>query len=57
MPKFIFEKVSNMIFLSSEYGIVWYAWDESEFTERKKLNAIARIKRNYNGNVCFVFAF
>ena len=57
MPKFIFEKVSNMIFLSSEYGIVWYAWDESEFTERKKLNAIARIKNRYNGNVCFEFAF
>lgn len=57
MQTFTFEKVSNMVFLTSEHGLVWYAWDESEFTERKKLNAIARIKKQFNNMVCFVFGF
>lgn len=57
MIEFKFEKVCNMVLLTSECGIVWESWDESEFTERKKTNAIARIKSQYNGNVCFIFAF
>lgn len=52
---FTFERVSNMVYLTSECGLVWYAWDESEFTNRKRNNAIARIKAQFNNLVCFVF--
>lgn len=54
---FTFSKVGNMVFLCSDWDIVYYAWDENEFTERKKLNAIARIKKQFNNMVCFVFGF
>lgn len=51
--KFIIEKVANMVFVSSEYDIIWKAWDETEFAERKLKNAMNRITRNYCGNVEF----
>ena len=52
---FTFSKVGNMVFLCSDWDIVYYAWDENEFTERKKLNAIARIKKQFVCNVVFMF--
>ena len=52
---FTFDHVGNMIFCTSDCGIVWYAWHEDEFTKRKQQNAIARIKAGYNDNVVFVF--
>jgi len=55
MKTFTFEKVSNMIMLISDVNTVWYAWDISEFTDRKKHNAIARLKNQFNNMVCFVF--
>lgn len=55
MKTFTFEKVSNMIMLISDVNTVWYAWDISEFTDRKKHNAIARLKTQFNNLVCFVF--
>ena len=55
MAKFTIEKVSNMIFISSEFGTVFYAWDESDFTKRKLFNAIAKLKGLYNNAIEFVF--
>jgi len=55
MKTFTFEKCNNMIFLTSDCNTVWYAWDISEFTDRKKHNAIARLKNQFNNMVCFVF--
>lgn len=56
MKKFIIEKVSNMIFLSTE-DLVFYAWDESTFTERKLNNAMNKIKKSYQNKVEFVRMF
>ena len=53
--KFTIEKVANMIFCTSGCGLVWYAWNEEEFTRRKLNNAIAKIKAGFNGAVVFVF--
>lgn len=55
MKTFTFEKCNNMIFLTSDCNTVWYAWDIAEFTERKRRNAIARLKTQFNNLVCFVF--
>lgn len=52
---FTVEKCSNMVFITSEHGLVWYAWDFSEFTKRKLNNAIAKLKNQFNNAVCFVF--
>jgi len=57
MPKFIIEKVANMVFITSECGVVFYAWNIEDYTERKRNNAIAKLKQQYNNNVCFVFGF
>lgn len=57
MPKFIIEKVSNMVFITSECGVVFYAWNIEDYTKRKRDNAIAKLKACYNGNVCFEFGF
>lgn len=55
--KFIIEKVANMIFITSDCGTVFNAWDEYEFTERKLTNAMNRISKNLRGNVEFVRTF
>ena len=52
---FTFEKVANMVFCVSVCGLVWYAWHAEDFTERKKRNAIARLKKAFNGDVIFYF--
>ena len=51
--KFIVEKVANMVFITSNCGTVFNAWDECEFTERKLNNAMRKIEKNYCGNVSF----
>lgn len=48
--KFKIEKVANMIFITAEGDIIFKAWDEYEFTERKLKNAINKIKRCYQGD-------
>ena len=35
-----------MIFIITEGDIIFKAWDENEFTERKLKNAIEKIKRS-----------
>ena len=55
MAKFTIEKVNNMVFITSAFGTVFYAWDENEFTRRKLSNAIARLKDLYNNAIEFVF--
>ena len=57
MTTFKIEKVANMVFITSECGVVFYAWNIEEYTERKRNNAIARLKEQYNNRVCFVFGF
>lgn len=47
------EKVSNMIFITSEHDTVFQAWDETEFTERKLKNAMNRLSKNHCGNIEF----
>ena len=51
--KFVVEKVANMVFITSDCGTVFNAWDECEFTERKLNNAMKKIEKNYCGNVSF----
>ena len=48
--KFKIEKVGNMIFITAEQDIIFKAWDEYEFTERKLRNAIKKIKSCYPGD-------
>lgn len=45
--EFVVEKVSNMVFITDTQDIVWEAWDESEFTERKLKNAMKRLQKNH----------
>ena len=52
--KFIVEKVANMVFITSDCGTVFNAWDECEFTERKLGNAMRKIEKNYCGKVVIV---
>lgn len=47
--KFEIKQVANLIFIVAEGDIVFKAWDESEFTERKLKNAIAKIQKCYPG--------
>jgi hypothetical protein len=51
--KFVVEKVANMVFISSDCGTVFNAWDENEVTERKINNAMKRISKNLCGNAEF----
>lgn len=51
--KFIIEKVANMVFITSDCGTVFNAWDEREFTERKLNNAMNRINKNLCGRAVF----
>lgn len=55
--EFIIEKIANMVFISTEHDIVWEAWDEREFTERKLKNAMNRISKNLCGNAEFKRTF
>lgn len=43
--KFEIKQGANMIFIVSDCGHVWKAWDASEFTARKLKNAIAKIEK------------
>ena len=52
---FTFERVANMVFLTSECGVIFNTWHVEDFTPRKRSNAIAKIKATYNGAVVFVF--
>lgn len=54
---FIIEKVANMVFISTENDIIWEAWHEEDFTERKLNNAIKRLTKNHCGNVEFIKTF
>lgn len=56
-PKFILEKVSNMIFLVTENDVVFKSWDVSEFTERKLQNAIKKIQSNYLNDLILIRKF
>lgn len=56
MMKFKFEKVANMVFLSTE-DIIWKAWNEEDFTERKAKNAERKILKDTNGNAEFEYKF
>lgn len=54
---FKIEKVSNMIFISSDCDVIFESWDETEFTERKLKNAMKRLSKNNCGNAEFVRTF
>ena len=54
---FKIEKVANMVFISTDCGVIFNAWDETEFTERKLKNAMNRISKNLNGNAQFERTF
>ena len=55
--KFTIEKIANMVFISTDHDIVWRAWDEREFTERKLKNAINQITKGTGGNAEFIRTF
>lgn len=57
MTKFTIEKVANMVFISTDCGVIFNAWDINEFTERKLNNAMNRISKNLCGNAEFVKTF
>lgn len=51
------EKVANMIFITEEGDIIFKAWNEREFTERKLKNAMNSIQKNYKNHVTFERTF
>ena len=55
--KFTIEKVANMIFITTDCDVIFRAWDETEFTERKLKNAINQITINLCGNSEFTRTF
>lgn len=55
--KFKIEKVSNMVFITSECGVIFNAWDAEDFTERKLTNAMKKIQSDYNFGVEFARMF
>lgn len=56
--KFKIEKIANIIYISTiEDNVIFKAWDERDFTERKLKNAINKIKKEYNENVKFIKCF
>lgn len=55
--KFTIEKKANMIFVTSNCGTIFNAWNEKEFTERKLKNAMNKINKDLNGNAEFVRTF
>lgn len=50
---FTIEKVANMIFITSDCGVIFKAWHEAEFTERKLNNQIKKISDNLTGHATF----
>jgi ribonuclease PH len=55
--RFKIEKIANMIFITSECGIIFKAWNEEDFTERKLKNAMKKISGGYNELVSFSRTF
>lgn len=55
--KFKVEKVANMIFVTSECDVVFKAWNEEDFTEKKLKNTMTKIANNYNVDVEFTRLF
>ncbi len=55
--KFKIEKVANMVFITSDCGTIFKAWDEYSFTERKLNNAMKKISSDLNGNAKFERTF
>lgn len=53
MMKFEIQKVGNMVFLVADGDVIFKAWDEYSFSERKLENAKKRIENDLNGNVTF----
>ena len=53
MMKFEIQKVGNMVFLVADGDVIFKAWDEFSFSERKLENAKKRIANDLNGNVTF----
>lgn len=53
MMKFEIKKVGNMVFLVADGDVIFKAWDEYSFSERKLENAKKRIANDLNGNVTF----
>lgn len=51
---FTIEKVANMIFITSDCGVIFKAWHEAEFTERKLNNQIKKINDNLTGHATFI---
>ncbi|MBR6678696.1 MAG: hypothetical protein IKL58_00385 [Phascolarctobacterium sp.] len=54
---FTLEKVSNMIFLTTDQDVIFKAWDASEFTERKLANAIRKLQACYVGKIQLIRKF
>lgn len=54
MTTFKIEKVANMIFITSDCGVIFKAWNNAEFTERKLNNQIKKIQDCLNGNAIFI---
>lgn len=55
--KFKIEKIANMIFITADEDVIFRAWNQCEFTERKLNNAIKKIQNNYCGNAVFERTF
>ena len=55
--KFKIEKVANMVFITSDCDVVFYAWNVEDLTERKLNNAIKKIQNNLNDNAEFIRTF
>lgn len=53
MMKFEIQKVGNMVFLVADGDVIFKAWDEYSFSERKLENAKKRIANALNGKVTF----
>lgn len=55
--KFKIEKVANMVYITTDCGVVFKAWEIGEFTERKLQNAIKKISGNCTSECEFIKMF
>lgn len=55
--KFKIEKVANMVYITSECGVIFKSWHEQDFTERKLKNATNRITKALDGLAEFTRTF
>ena len=55
--KFKIERVANMVFVTSDCGTIFKAWNVEDFTERKLNNTIKKITKELNGNANFIRLF